>query len=102
MQILKSGDVTGRKEWPGQEGLKGSLLPVYKHRYTYNKLQPLDELLLLKMFWHCVQKSSWQDITGLQFSQQLQSEHEVLAVFNIGVIQKHPGVKIGQHSIIDT
>lgn len=104
MQMLKPADVTGRKEWPGQEWLKGGFLPVYKytvHWYnSYNKFQLLDELLVLKMFWHCVQKSSWEDITGLQFSQQLQ--REVLAVLNFGVNQKHPGVKTGQHSIIDT
>lgn len=36
--------------------------PAYKYRYTYNKLQLLDELLMLKMLWHCVQKSSLQAI----------------------------------------
>lgn len=92
MQMLKPGDVTDRREWPDQEGLKGAFLPLCKYRYTYNKLQLLDELLVLKMFWHCVQKTSCQNITGLQFSQQLQSEHEILAVLNIGVIQKNPKV----------
>lgn len=48
--MLKSGDVTDRKEIPGQEGLKGAFLLVCKYSYTYNKLQLLDELLVLKMF----------------------------------------------------
>lgn len=59
---------------------------------TYNKLQLLDELLMLKMLWHGVLKSSLQVIAGLQFSQQLQSEDRVLAITNIWVIQKHLGV----------